>query len=160
MHVLLIVICPFVLFHLCCLFFFDIRILITPLVSPGPPVSFTNKTDHHDIAEILLKVALNTIKQTNKRHAFYFSFTVPTFNTTVTVSTMFTLNLPLTLSRRTVGEYISAVLLNVKSYHRVEIMGKPKIEMSRESIPTHIHIYIWPLTFLSWYRNISKQWQG
>ena len=32
----------------------------TPLVSPGTPVSSTNKTDHHDIAEILLKVALNT----------------------------------------------------------------------------------------------------
>jgi hypothetical protein len=31
--------------------------------SPGPPVSSTNKTDHHDITEILLKVALNTIKQ-------------------------------------------------------------------------------------------------
>ena len=28
-------------------------------------VSSTNKTDRHDIAEILLKVALNTIKQTN-----------------------------------------------------------------------------------------------
>jgi hypothetical protein len=26
----------------------------------------TNKTDHHDITEILLKVALNTIIQTNK----------------------------------------------------------------------------------------------
>jgi hypothetical protein len=25
------------------------------------PVSSTNKTDHHDITEILLKVALNTI---------------------------------------------------------------------------------------------------
>jgi hypothetical protein len=34
--------------------------------SPGPPVSSTNKTDHHDITEILLKVALNTIKQKNK----------------------------------------------------------------------------------------------
>jgi hypothetical protein len=29
--------------------------------SPGPPVSSTNKTDRHDITEILLKVALNTI---------------------------------------------------------------------------------------------------
>jgi hypothetical protein len=29
----------------------------------GPPVSFTNKTGRHDIAEILLKVALSTIKQ-------------------------------------------------------------------------------------------------
>jgi hypothetical protein len=35
--------------------------------SPGPPVSSTKKTHHHDITEILLKVALNTIKphQTN-----------------------------------------------------------------------------------------------
>jgi hypothetical protein len=32
--------------------------------SPGTPVSSTNKTDHHDIAKILLKVALSTIKQT------------------------------------------------------------------------------------------------
>ena len=30
---------------------------------PGPPVSSTNKTDHHDITEILLKVALKIIKQ-------------------------------------------------------------------------------------------------
>ena len=35
--------------------------------SPGPPVSFTNKTDRNDIAEILLKVALNTIKQAKKK---------------------------------------------------------------------------------------------
>ena len=32
--------------------------------SPGTPVSSTNKTDHHDITEILLKVVLNTINQT------------------------------------------------------------------------------------------------
>jgi hypothetical protein len=36
--------------------------------SRGPPVSTTNKTDLHDITEILLKVTLNTIKQkTNKQ---------------------------------------------------------------------------------------------
>ena len=29
--------------------------------TPGTPVSSTNKTDRHDITEILLKVALNTI---------------------------------------------------------------------------------------------------
>jgi hypothetical protein len=28
---------------------------------PGPPVFSTNKTDRQDMAEILLKVALNTI---------------------------------------------------------------------------------------------------
>jgi len=32
--------------------------------SPGTPVSSTNKTDCHDITEILLKVALNTINLT------------------------------------------------------------------------------------------------
>ena len=31
------------------------------LFSPGTPVSSTNKTDRHDMTEILLKVALNTI---------------------------------------------------------------------------------------------------
>jgi hypothetical protein len=31
---------------------------------PGTPVSSTNETDNHDIAEILLKVALNTITLT------------------------------------------------------------------------------------------------
>ena len=33
--------------------------------SPGNPVSSINKTDRHDIAEILLKVALNTINRAN-----------------------------------------------------------------------------------------------
>ena len=32
--------------------------------SPGTPVSSTNKTDHHNITEILLRVALNTINKT------------------------------------------------------------------------------------------------
>ena len=40
--------------------------------SPGPSVSSTNKTDRHDITEILLKMALNTIKQTNKSLARIF----------------------------------------------------------------------------------------
>jgi hypothetical protein len=31
------------------------------MFSPGTPVSSTNKIDHHDIAEILLKVVLNTL---------------------------------------------------------------------------------------------------
>ena len=32
-------------------------------LATGPPVS-SNKTDYHDITEILLKVTLNTIRQT------------------------------------------------------------------------------------------------
>jgi hypothetical protein len=34
--------------------------------SPGTPDSSTNKTDRHDITEILLKVALITINQLNQ----------------------------------------------------------------------------------------------
>ena len=34
--------------------------------SLGPLVSSINETDRHDISEIVLKVALNSIKQTNK----------------------------------------------------------------------------------------------
>jgi hypothetical protein len=36
----------------------------TSVVFSGTPVSSFNKTDRHDVAEILLKVALNTISQT------------------------------------------------------------------------------------------------
>jgi hypothetical protein len=39
--------------------------------SPGTPVSSTNKSDRHDIAKILLKIALNIIKPTcPKNHDF------------------------------------------------------------------------------------------
>ena len=38
--------------------------------SLGPPVCTTSKTDRHDMAEMLLKVALNTIKQTSKQIYF------------------------------------------------------------------------------------------
>jgi hypothetical protein len=34
--------------------------------SPGTPISSTNKADHHDITEILLKVALKTITNQTK----------------------------------------------------------------------------------------------
>jgi hypothetical protein len=40
------------------------------LFSPGTPVSFTNKTNRHDITEILLRVALNTINQTKPLRYF------------------------------------------------------------------------------------------
>jgi hypothetical protein len=38
--------------------------------SPGTPVSSTKNTDHHDIIEISLKVALNTIALTHKYPPF------------------------------------------------------------------------------------------
>jgi hypothetical protein len=38
--------------------------------------SSTNQTDHHDITEILLKVALNTINQTKPGISEYISFCV------------------------------------------------------------------------------------
>ena len=42
--------------------------------SPGTPVSSTNKTDRHDITEILLKVALNNINQTKLNYIFFISY--------------------------------------------------------------------------------------
>ena len=39
--------------------------------SPGRPVSSTNKTERHDITEILLKFALSTIKTTNQSLMIY-----------------------------------------------------------------------------------------
>jgi hypothetical protein len=35
--------------------------------STGTPVSSTNKTDRQDVIEILLKVAFNTINETNRQ---------------------------------------------------------------------------------------------
>ena len=37
---------------------------------PGTPVSFINKTDRHDITEILLKVSLNSINQSKPNQHF------------------------------------------------------------------------------------------
>ena len=55
--------------HWCCEF----------VSTPGTTVSPTNKTDRHDISEILLKVALNTIKQTNKQPKLMFSCVITVF---------------------------------------------------------------------------------
>jgi hypothetical protein len=41
------------------------------LFSPGTPVSSTNKNDHHDITEILLKVVLNTINPNLKMYILF-----------------------------------------------------------------------------------------
>ena len=41
----------------------SIQLVTGRCFSLGTPVSSTNKTDNHDITEILLKVALNTINQ-------------------------------------------------------------------------------------------------
>jgi hypothetical protein len=43
----------------------------------GTPVFFTNKTDRRDITEILFKVALNNIKQTNEPFKKKISFKIP-----------------------------------------------------------------------------------
>jgi hypothetical protein len=40
-------------------YYIDIKVRLVGDFFPGTPVSSTNKTDLHDIAEILLKVALN-----------------------------------------------------------------------------------------------------
>jgi hypothetical protein len=42
--------------------------------SPGTPISSTNKSDRHDITDILLKVALNTIKPNQPKNQSIFIF--------------------------------------------------------------------------------------
>ena len=63
-------------------------------LSPGTPVSSINKTDRHDITEILLKVALNTINKTkpycvkilqNKLSQRNYSFKMKIISKSVTV---------------------------------------------------------------------------
>ena len=44
--------------------------------SPGTLVSFTNKADSHDIAEIFLKGALNTMTLTLKHHSANVGFLI------------------------------------------------------------------------------------
>ena len=51
--------------------------------------SSTNKTDLHDIAEILFKVALNTIKQTNKHNFVVIGGIIHVVLTTVVKSVMY-----------------------------------------------------------------------
>jgi hypothetical protein len=55
--------------HYAIQFVSDLR-QVSGLFSPDPRVSSINKTDHHDIAEILLKVTFNTINL-NLQHAEY-----------------------------------------------------------------------------------------
>ena len=56
------------------------RLATGRLSSLGPLLSCINKTDRHDITEILLKVPLNTIKPTNLFKAFYFWKILVLFN--------------------------------------------------------------------------------
>jgi hypothetical protein len=46
-------------------------------------VSSTNKTDHHDITEMLLKVALNTLTLTFNKYFFTFSRNLETLVATL-----------------------------------------------------------------------------
>jgi hypothetical protein len=48
--------------------------------SLGPPISSTNKTDHHDIAQIPMKVALDTKKKKKPVRVFFFFFLLSSTN--------------------------------------------------------------------------------
>ena len=56
--------CMYSIQHYVIKFVSDVQLVDGFRFSPGTLVSSTNKTDHHDITEILLKVVLNTISLT------------------------------------------------------------------------------------------------
>jgi len=68
-------------------------------VSPGTPVSPTNKTDLHNIIEILFKVALNTITLT------HYIMKRPRLDTRMLVSTLVCPDLVSMLSRSNLNFY-------------------------------------------------------
>jgi len=57
--------------------------------SPGAPASFTTKTGRHDIAEILLKVALSKINQIKSQKIFLKYVLVMSFNYKIIVLTQY-----------------------------------------------------------------------
>jgi hypothetical protein len=54
--------------------------------SQDPSISSINKTDRHDITEILLKVVINTIKQTKRNPNLYSKKTVKSYGFAATRS--------------------------------------------------------------------------
>jgi hypothetical protein len=57
--------------------------------SPGTPASSTTKTGHHDIAEILLKVALNTKNQNQKSNLMEENIQKPAMYKNIQIQTSF-----------------------------------------------------------------------
>ena len=82
--------------------------------SPGTPVSCTNKTDRHDITEILLKVALNTITLTPLMYSrVYFQIHIPKLYYTGPTSTV----MWIVLSFLECQKYIKCIsMTNVRKY--------------------------------------------
>jgi hypothetical protein len=78
--------------------------------SSCPPVSSTDKTDPHDITEILLKVVLNTIKQTNKHLAMALSVILRWNDLTVLILMSIWQLFP-----RKQFEYFRMVMTNIKT---------------------------------------------
>ena len=95
---------------------------------PGTPVSSANKTDRHNITEILLKVALNTIKQTIKQTRILI---------TKTSLQIKTIHLVLTAS-------------SIKEYRLVD--RETEVCLSRstlECVWVDQHVYVWTIVAVS-----------
>jgi hypothetical protein len=98
--------------------------------TPGTPVSSINKTDCHDIAKMLLKVAFNTINL-NILFAIVFTF---------------------------LYDWLELKWKKQISHCRNSSKTQTKNHRKRTKwIPlTHIQMYTRPLTFMSWYRHFNE----
>jgi hypothetical protein len=125
--------------------------------SQGPPVSSTNKTDRHDITKIVLKVVLNTIKQTNTIKFSYISMNITikflyiTMDITIKFSYI-TMNIT-TLSQ--VTDKLYHIILCTSPWSRFELttsvvigtdcrgIYKSNYHTITATTATHIHGHIW-----------------
>ena len=95
------------------------RLVTGQWFSTGPPVSSTNKTDRHDITEILLKKALSTIKQTNIQLN---SYNYPKYNVRLQIlKFLFSLRLD---CRRNFLLYISSQISTRLTNGRIFLIGQ------------------------------------
>jgi len=94
------------------------------------PVSSTNKTDRHDITEILLKVVLNTIKQTNKQTVFITGYIYQTIIANYGKHCLYVANAVLYTNKNYNFTHINSIII-----YNTQIKNSEKISLSWITFP-------------------------
>ena len=128
------------------------------LFSPGTSASSINKTDLHDITEILLKVALITIKQTNKQTLKrYIEYLLSAFF--CAKDTSFPLQGNITAATNTnksktfiffIIRFRMSLSIQSRQIYTIEFTSVPRIHSQKQVKPTNIY-YV----RLFWHKNYN-----